>query len=253
MFAGNHSTSTAAVSVPATSGGGTTTPVFKWSTSLISNDGSPLTLSRTGGGAWPSGTASFPLSTGDLLLAVAVDCANAGSLSLSGFTNFIDAAHTTTRIDAWWKIATGSEPTTYATTGWSTSAVSHEACLMCFQAGTFNVAAPIYGLAGPSDEHYGVTSVLPSVTINAAADLYCGLIIGDASDNGGSTSFPPAGWTQTMNLPATVGSYSGNHGLGWGIVKSFGATGATGTTTVTTSDTAFGIEKRTFGFGIAAA
>jgi hypothetical protein len=241
---GWHTPSAAALGVPAAGG---LTPQWKWS-NTAADTSSPVTLNTSGSGAWPAGTTSFPISAGDLLIGVALDETDNGTLTLSGWTQFIDTAPSI-RIGAWWKIAGAGESGTYTIGNWSVASTRKAATLICFKAGTFNATTPIYGLTGPNHEGFDKHIVLDSVTLTAAQDLFAGLIIGDSSDNTGGHPIP-TGFTEVVNDPASYGSASSGRFFGYLVTKVFGEAGPTGTTDVTTTTTIFGIERRSFSFAI---
>lgn len=228
--------------------------VHNWSHTFQTNTAAGPAVSNAGSvDGWPAGTSSFPMVAGDLLIAVAVDASDNGTLTLAGWTQFIDFAGGGTpvsRTTAWWKIADSTDAASgiNATIGnWSAASTSKTATLICFRAGTFNAAAPIYAVTGPNNENFGLTSTLASITLAGANDLFVGMVIGDGSSN--TTISAPAGYAIIMNDPVSYSTGSGNRTLGVALTKAPGA-GATGTFVFTFSTT-FGSETRNVCFAIA--
>ena len=231
------------------------TPVFKWNGTNGSNGAVP-TLDKAASFHIDGSDATHSVNSGDLLLAflseVAASGVDPGAITLSGFTQVFQSWSGIVRDALFYKVAGGSEPSSYTPGNWSNTGETKAASLVCFQAGTFNAGAPIYGFTGPNNENYATTVVANAVTLAGSHDLYCVMASADSSSNAQTFAFStPAGYTGAVNNPLIYGSATSANPLEEVFFKNLPA-GAAGPITLNLFDT-FGNERRSFSFAIAGA
>lgn len=173
----------------------------------------------------PTGTVS-----GDLLIAIHGsdrDGTAAAMTAPAGWTLAGQSSQTNAGfLKIWWKIAGGSEPSTYT---FPDSTASDAALIvLCFQGGTFDAASPFAVAATFGGSNTSSTShVAPSVAGVDDGELVTAYF-GGTGTNGTRTYSPPSGMTER-----------GDVGGGWVVAAAYtldlAADGATGTKTATCS------------------
>lgn len=173
----------------------------------------------------PTGTVS-----GDLLIAIHGsdrDGTAAAMTAPAGWTLAGQSSQTNAGfVKVWWKIAGGSEPSTYT---FPDSTASDAALIvLCFQGGTFDAASPFAVAVTFGGSNTSSTShVAPSVAGVDDGELVTAYF-GGTGTNGTRTYSPPSGMTER-----------GDVGGGWVVLAAYtldlAADGATGTKTATCS------------------